>query len=285
VEATKKRLSCRFDGDNGTTPRDVPEALPSVDPALAGFLTQYRDALQRGGARKTGEGLVDGTPVYWLLIPIAVPTDPTAPPGPPIEVRELVAVDRDSYRPVLVKTLFNGSRGSEYHVVEIGTVTRDEANFAKPELRPARDRITSGEVPTHSETDASEAASVLGRPALWLGRQLGDLALRSIERQTVTTRYARSTGLPPRIDDAVAFIYTDAQGHHVRLEESLQPEFGFGWGYVTRLLPEGPAPGRLVLGGGFGGFMVRDGIYVAIQSGLLDDAKTIALARGLTPVG
>jgi hypothetical protein len=107
-----------------------------------------------------------------------------------------------------------------------------------------------------------------------------------VERQTVKTGYARATGLPPRIDDAVQFTYTDREGRrHVRLEQSLQPEFGFGWGIVTRSMPEGPAPGELVLERGFGGFMVREGVYVAIRSlGLLDDAQTIALARALGPL-
>jgi hypothetical protein len=282
IEATKERVSCRFDGNNGTTPRDVPEQPPSVDPALAGFLTQYRDALQSGGARKTGEGVVDGTPVYWLSIPIHVPTDPTAPPSAPVDVRELVAVDRDTYRPVLVKTLFNGSQASEYHVVEIGSVGRDEANFSKPELRPASERVTSGEVASHAAIEAPQAATVLGRPAFWLGREFANLTLSSVERQTVTTGYARSTGLPPRLDDAVRFTYEDAQGHELTLEESLRPEFAFGWGFVTRSLPEGPPQGKLVLGG-FGSFMVSDGVYIAIQS--FDMGQSIAAARALVPVG
>ena len=282
VEATKERVSCRFDGDNGTTPRNVPEAPPSVDPALAGFLTQYRDALASGGARKTGEGVVDGTPVYWLSIPIDVPTDPTAPPSPPIEERELVAVDRDSYRPVLVKALFNGSQASEYQVVEIGTVSRDEANFSKPQPRPAAERVTSGEVASHTEIEPPQAATVLGRPAFWLGREFENLTLSSVERQTITTGYARSTGLSPRLDDAVRFTYVDATGHELMLEESLRPELAFGWGFVTHSLPEGPAPGKLVLGG-FGSFMVRDGAYIAIQS--FDMGQSIAAARALVPVG
>jgi hypothetical protein len=282
VEATKERVSCRFDGNNGTTPRDVPEAPPSVDPALAGFLTQYRDALASGEARKAGEGLVDGTPVYWLSIPIEVPTDPTAPPSPPVEERELVAVDRDSYRPVLVKTLFNGSQASEYQVVEIGSVARDEANFSKPEPRPAREQLTSGEVASHTEIDPTQAGSVLGHPVFWLGKEFGDLTLSSVERLTVTTGYARSTGLPPRVDDAVRFTYEDDQGHELRLAESVRPEFGFGWGFVTRSLPEGPAPGKLVLGG-FAGFMVRDGVYIAIYS--FDADQSLAVARALVPVG
>jgi len=51
-------------------------------------------------------------------------------------------------------------------------------------------------------------------------------------------------------------------------------------------MPEGPAPGELVLDGGFEGFMVRDGLYIAIQSfGVLEIDQTIAAAQALVPVG
>ena len=45
VEATKARVSCRFEGKNGTTPRKVPEAPPTVDPALAAFVTGLSDLM------------------------------------------------------------------------------------------------------------------------------------------------------------------------------------------------------------------------------------------------
>jgi len=183
---------------------------------------------------------------------------------------------------VLVKTLFNGSQAREYQVVEIGSMARDEANFARPELRPARERVTIGDVASHTEIDPSQAAGALGRPVFWLGREFGNLTLSSVERLKVTTGYARSTGLPPRLDDAVRFTYEDDQGHELRLAESVRPEFGFGWGFVTRSLPEGPAPGKLVLGG-FAGFMVRDGVYIAIYS--FDADQSLAVARALVPVG
>jgi hypothetical protein len=187
---------------------------------------------------------------------------------------------------VLVKTLFNGSEARAYHVIEIGSVSRDEADFSKPELRPARERLTAGGVKSHAEIEISQAASVLGRPVLWLGKEFDNLTLSSVERQTITTGYVRSTGLPPRFDEAVQFNYTDTQGRHFRLEESLQPEFGFGWAFVTHEMPEGPPSHELVLVGSFGGFMVRDGVYIAIQSfGVLDRAQTIAAAQALVPVG
>jgi hypothetical protein len=66
VEATRAGVSCKFSGDNGTTPRHIPETPPSVDPALLGFVDGYRQALASGSARRIGEGIVDGQHVIWL---------------------------------------------------------------------------------------------------------------------------------------------------------------------------------------------------------------------------
>lgn len=66
VEATRAGVSCKFSGDNGTTPRHIPETPPSVDPALLGFVDGYRQALASGSARRIGEGTVDGQHVIWL---------------------------------------------------------------------------------------------------------------------------------------------------------------------------------------------------------------------------
>ena len=66
VEATAARVSCNASGDNGTIPRRIPEPRPSLDPALAGFVTGYREALADGTARRDGTGTVDGRAVEWL---------------------------------------------------------------------------------------------------------------------------------------------------------------------------------------------------------------------------
>jgi hypothetical protein len=285
VEATRARVSCRFDGKNGTIPRDVPESPVSVDPALAGFLTQYRDALARGQAERAGEGKVDGEAVYWFAIPITVPVDPTAPPSPRVDERELVAVDQHTYRPVLVKTVVDGVEARSYRVVEIAGMDRADADFSTPVAPPGSAPVTYGSVVSHEAIDPSEASQGLGRPALWLGPELGDLTLREVDRQSVKTGYADSASLPPKFGNAVRFEYTDAHGAIFLLEESAQPEFAFGWGTVLRLVPEGPQEGELLIGGP-GAFMVRRGVYIAIESfGAARTERAIAAAKSLVPVG
>ena len=70
VEATKARVSCNPSGQNGTMPRRVPEPRPDLDPALAGFVTGYREALANGTATRDGAGVVAGRAVEWLRFAI-----------------------------------------------------------------------------------------------------------------------------------------------------------------------------------------------------------------------
>src|SRR5581483_494371 len=113
VEATANNESCHFDMNNGTTPKQIPEAVPAIDPALSAFLTGYKAALESGTAHQVGEGVVNGTPIYWIQLDPVMPRDvpgsdrpPDVPPPGPIVDR--VAVDKTSYRPVYVESTEDG---------------------------------------------------------------------------------------------------------------------------------------------------------------------------------
>src|SRR5439155_78086 len=83
----------------GTVPHNVPEPAPVIDPGLSGFLNGYQDALANGTARRVGEGTIDGRPVIWLEMHLALPRPPGADQTPdPIEQRG--AIDSESYRPI-----------------------------------------------------------------------------------------------------------------------------------------------------------------------------------------
>jgi hypothetical protein len=281
--ATKERVSCRFDGDNAKVrPIDFPPQPPSVDPALGGFLTQYRDALAEGRAAKVGEGVVDGRPVYWLSISIAVPNDPTAPPNRPVAEHELVAIDRDTYRPVLVRTIVDGVTARSYRVLEIKTVERDGADFTRPERRAGRARPTIGEGTGKTSIDRAGAEQVLQRPPLWLGAEFDGFTLSSIERQGVITGYERSSGSAPRTDTAVVLTYSDGTSQ-VRLVESTRPLYAFGWFQGPLATTPIQPPARTVLLSGIGGYVIRDGVDIAIQAPAAPDA-VIAAARALRPM-
>ena len=278
VEATRKRISCRLDGNNGTVPHNVPEPAPVVDPGLTGFLNGYQDALANGTARRVGEGTVDGRAVIWLEMRLAQPRPPGADRTPdPIEQR--VAIDKESYRPLLVRPL---RRGPSYRVAEIGSVSRASADFSKPtpvSVSP-RQQISSGKVVSSTEIGLDAARAVLGRPGLWAGRRIAGLELTSVTHRVLRTGYARSTGLDPRETDGLSLEYGGGS-ETLRLDETIGPNLAFGWFGGSRY-PVPPA-GSVRIGPFDWGWIVRKGIYVKITSTLGEDS-VLAAARALAEI-
>jgi hypothetical protein len=66
---------------------------PRLDPALEGFASRYREALDRGEATVVGEDVVDGREAVILLFSLN-----RGPSGE--QIYEDVAVDADDYRPL-----------------------------------------------------------------------------------------------------------------------------------------------------------------------------------------
>src|SRR5439155_6084282 len=101
---------------------------PILDPALAGFVNGYRDALRTGVARRVGAGDVDGRAVYW----IEFKPEPTAARSGTTRETERVAVDQKTLRPVLVMILVDGVSISEYRVTSIETLSSGAGDFSRP---------------------------------------------------------------------------------------------------------------------------------------------------------
>ena len=283
VEATRAGVSCNFSSDNGTRPRHVPEPPPTVDPALAGFVDGYRQALASGAARRIGEGTVHGRHVYWLEL--RLPDPDTTPGHPAVDLRERVAVDSDTFRPLVIIPITNGAAGSPYDVLEIGTVPRADADFSRPQLIPPQDRPSSTNVRVTGQLDLAGASEVLGTRALWAGPELDGLKLAAIQRQEVTTGYGRDSGVPPRVTPVVALIYGHVERRHattgsVEIRESTVPVAV--WWLDTAPVP----PGFLRINRiGWGELRVGN-VYVQITrapfSGGSDDLL-VAAARQLVP--
>jgi hypothetical protein len=276
VEATRERVSCRLDGANGTVPHNVPEPPPIIDPGLSGFLNGYQDALADGTAQRVGEGSIDGRPVIWLEMHLALPRPPGADRTPdPIEQR--VAIDSESYRPLLVRPL-NG--GVSYKVVEIGSVSRASADFSEPTPVPPEQKVSSGSVVSSTEIGLDAARSVLGRPGLWAGRSVAGLQLTTVTHDRIRIAYARNTGLEPRDTNGLTLQYGSGP-NSLKLEETTEPSFAFGWsrGPFYPVPPEG----SVRIGPFDGGYLQRDGLYVKISGRLGEDA-VLAAARALEPI-
>jgi hypothetical protein len=289
VEATRLRISCKLSGENGTVPKNIPEPPPIIEPALGGFLTGYRDALESGTARRVGEGVVDGRPVYWLALTLT----PPRPPGADRDletIRERVAVDRETYRPLLVRP----EHGPPYEVVKIETVAADEGDFSEPERLQGRDLIAGGSVLGEDEISLDAARSLFTVPALWAGQRVAGLEFARATRIALSTRYARETGLPPKESFALALTYGHGDANYfgiydrrsggdaLTITEATEEPFALGWPSRGPLWSLPPA-GFVRIGPFDWGFLRRDGLYVKITSSLGEDA-VLAAARALEPI-
>jgi len=145
-----------------------------LDPALAGFVTHYRQALADGSAKIVGHDTIDGRDVTLLEFAL-----------PPKAV-EQVAIDSETYRPLsLAFHQRDGQASQRQRVAEIESVPRDVSYFAKPALSPPRP--TGGGFSSGDEITREQAATALERPALWAGPEIGGLSLGTIRLDQVHT--------------------------------------------------------------------------------------------------
>jgi hypothetical protein len=275
VEATKARVSCNANGDNGTTPRQVPEQPPTLDPALAGFVDRYRFALASGQAKRTGAGEVDGHDVVWLQFDLPV----SAPAGQ--AMTERVAVDAQTYKPLLVQA---EQDGSSYRVSTIETAPYKASLFTKPQQVQAP---TIGDVASETEVTPQQAAVTLGGTALWLGQSWNGLKLIATTHQRLTIAHAPLSSRSPAQADGIEFTYAPVAGDgsvdtHARvlIREATSCVIGYGWTCTPR---DPSAEGTLEL---FGPISVlrRDGLYIAIWNWRSpQQPAALDMARALQP--
>lgn len=276
IEATKARVSCNPNMQNGTTSKEIPEQPPTLELALAGFLDHYRSALASGQAREIGEGELDGHKVIWLRI---------APSGvaeglPPSED---VAIDADSYVPLLVRT--SGSPSVEFRVAAIDTQPYDPALFTPPAIVHAP---SSGEVVSTSAIDPARTPSVLAGRALWLGRDWQGLRLVSTMRQDLTTGYGSLSGFKPTQSRGVVFEYarvnsdgTTETKPTLRIRESTRCEPAYVWPWCDARAPSGDT---MLVGLPFNtSIFQRDGLYISISQ-TTSQPTPVQIADALRPV-
>ncbi len=251
AEATKLRISCNPNGDNGTTPRQVPEQPPTLDPALAGFVSGYRDALAGGDAKRAGTGEVEGRPVEWVEFEPRVTVDPIT--GADLPRVEQVAVDRDTGKPLLVRTLVGGrvEPGSQVSITTAETLAPEQASFAKPAPLGSERSPTFTGVVSSQPTDPREAAARFGGRAVWAGKDVEGLALTRATIDTLSIGFGPGSGRSPTRAEALQLLYGErpadlsafASSRFVSIRESFQPALGYGYLALERA----PSPGSLVV--------------------------------------
>jgi hypothetical protein len=246
---------------------------PQLDPALEGFASGYREALDSGAATVVGEEVIDGRKA--VILRFALPSGPSGE-----RFSEDVAVDADTYRPLRFRFSSSAAPGrttpwSEApRVVEIETIPRDSRDFEPPRIGEPR---PAGQTGTDElKLEPAEAVTALQRPVFWPGRAVDGVELAQIELVRLTTTWTNGRVTEGR---ALVFRYgADRRTAHLEgkpflimtegtsTEEVLRGDFGGVW----------PGPGELRLRGvgdtGNGdaemwfGSMQRDGVYISFES-------------------
>jgi len=258
VEATKARVSCNPSGENGTTPRHVPEPRPALDPALAGFVTGYRDALASGEATRDGSGTVDGSAVEWLRFVVRARGG-----GPPSVER--VAVDAATYEPVQVET-FVGDRLVSRATISIAeTLDRADVSFARPRLVPPGQEPVVNRVVDEAVVSLDQARAALDGNLVG-GASLGDRRLREVTVKTVAIGYGADSGREPRRAPSVELSYGGAAGDGgLVVHEALEPLMLYRFGLYGQELPAGSL-GLTQFGAGYLGRMRVGDLYLTIEA-------------------
>ena len=294
VEATKARVSCNASGDNGATPRQLPEPLPSLDPALAGFVSGYRDALANGTAQRDGSGTVDGRTVEWLRF-----EEHDQPPAGQAaqSIIERVAVDSETLKPVLVDRIIDGKQVGETRITQIETVSPQAGDFSMPKQAPPEPTATS--VTSQTDVTPADASAAFAGRLLWDGATLDGLPLTVSTLQQIVTSYGAASTLPNQHSQGVELTYgapVDGAGtEYVRLRESLQPQMLYGFAgpgrqattagsmlvSASQIMATAPGSTQAVPTGAtrWYGLLQQAGFYVSIEATshalLLDAAQTL----------
>jgi len=274
VEATKLRVSCNPSGRNGTTPRHIPESIPAPDPALAGFITGYRQALQRGQATNLGGGTIDGHHVFWIGFNVDA------------NQRERVAVDASTYTPLVHETVIRGKVAIRAQVVTAEKIDYSAAVFARPTLSNDQPAVVGNVVATaHVQLETAEQA--LGGRARSLGSHFAGLRLTDARIDSLRTGYGPLSHKPVEKSRGVQFIYGSGSpragtGPYLRVSEATSPQMAY-FGQT----PHGLTSGHLSLtvfpsNALFVGQLHAHGLYITIEGS--NRLTVVAAARTLAGI-
>jgi len=269
---------------------------PQLDPALAGFVTQYRESLESGKAQLAGTTTVEGRAALRLELRLER------------GLIEQVILDAETYEPLrfsilqepdqsptgvvldprtgtLSRSLPRRAHGRvdraragigrrpEWRVVTIESLPRDPAFFAPPKLSPPRP--TAGSRGPSDEVTLAEATRALGRPPLWLGHVFGGHALDSIELARPRTEWTDGRR-------AEGVLVTMSYGP-VTVSEAVDTAAGYQLGFDDGSNPPAPAGFLEAAGEPPAGELRKDGMLLRIEAPdratLLEAARALSVAR------
>ena len=159
------------------------------DRELTALWHDYREALESGTARVAGPDLVDGVPVYWIIVQAQMLPD--VADGKEHELAQQVAISRESFEPVAMKYTRDrrtDPRGTE-QILRYETVSVGEADFTRAPDSSFQGPMSMGRTPIALE----DASRILGRTPYWLGERFAGLPLVRVEKAfSATGQQART---------------------------------------------------------------------------------------------
>ena len=141
---------------------------------------EYRQALESGTARITGEDTIGGEPVVWVTIHSELLPD--VADGKDHEWAQQVAVSKRTFEPVALRETRDGRPGPEtlQRVISLELLPRGQGDFTAS--RPSRKGTAFKQ--GREAIPLAQAPAVLGRRPLWLDDQYNGLPLTRAYRET-----------------------------------------------------------------------------------------------------
>ncbi len=158
---------------------------------LAALGRTYRQALESGTARVTGEGTIDGEPVVWITIHSELLPD--VADGKDHEWAQQVAVSKRTFKPVALRETRDGQPGpgTQQRVLELQLLARTDGDFTAS--RPSREGTAFKQ--GRERISLEQAPAVLGGTPLWLGRDYDGLPLARVYRETTSVGHQQRVRL------------------------------------------------------------------------------------------
>lgn len=168
---------------------------PKQPPAdLAALGREYKQALESGTARITGEATIDGEPVVWVTIHSEMLPD--VADGKDHEWAQQVAVSRRTFKPVALRETRDGQPGPEtgQRVVRLNFLPEGAGDFtASKDQSLEGTAFKQGREPITLE----QTRATLERTPIWLGHEYRGMPLAEVDREIRATgrrREVRVTG-------------------------------------------------------------------------------------------
>jgi hypothetical protein len=240
----------------------------TADPALTAFWTGYREALDDGDAQVERTGTIAGRAVYWLRFSSVQKGVPGTE----------VAIDQETYKPVALGPSAS-TAGDVARILVAETIPFDPADFKR-----VGSSLFGGSGSTSSSGGSASPSPQSTQPVVkapWLtsGQQIAGLKLSSVDSSTTTTRDQTIDGI--ELQYGTGPFGPDS----LTIDELPKPDDPA----ISKHVP----PGWISIQKGQGadgkstfstwnGTLVKDGIYVTIETGAGEDA-VIEAARALRP--